>query len=64
MPVAIVQRLSREVNVIVASPDFTEQLGKLGFVTVGSSPEELASFLKAQLDAWRTAVREAKIPQE
>jgi tripartite-type tricarboxylate transporter receptor subunit TctC len=64
MPQPIVQRLARELNQIVTRQDITEQLGKLGFVTLGSSPEEFAGFVRAQLDAWRKAVREANIPQD
>jgi len=64
MPQPIVQRLAKELNVILIRPEITEQLGKLGFVTLGSSPEEFAGFVKAQLDAWRKAVREANIPQD
>lgn len=64
MPANLVQRLAREFNAIIGRADISEQLNKLGFVPVGSSPAELGELVKTQLDAWRHAVREAGIPQD
>lgn len=64
MPANLVQRLAREFNAIIGRADISEQLNKLGFVPVGSSPAELGELVKTQLDAWRRAVREAGIPQD
>lgn len=64
MPASLVQRLAREFNAIIGRADISEQLNKLGFVPVGSSPAELGELVKTQLDAWRRAVREAGIPQD
>jgi tripartite-type tricarboxylate transporter receptor subunit TctC len=64
MPAPVVQRLSREFNAITGRPDISEQLNKLGFVPVGSSPAELGELVRTQLEAWRRAVREAGIPQD
>ena len=60
----IVQRLTREVNAILARPEFSDNLNKQGFVPVGSTPEELGELVSTQLEAWRKAVREAGIPQD
>jgi tripartite-type tricarboxylate transporter receptor subunit TctC len=58
------ERLSREINLILKRDEVREQMAKLGFVVRGSSPEELAEFIKEQLVAWRQGIREAGIPQE
>ena len=60
----VVQRLSQEINAIIGRADLSEQLNKLGFVPVGSTPAELGELVKTQLVAWQRAVREAGIPQD
>ena len=64
LPQEITQRLSREINAALARPEVREQHDRVGVVVRGSSPEELAHLVKEQLEAWRRAIRDAKIPQE
>jgi tripartite-type tricarboxylate transporter receptor subunit TctC len=64
MPKEIVDRLSREVNAILQRPAVREQLEKLGVEASGSTPEELAAFLKQQLVDWGRAAREAGMKPE
>jgi len=64
MPKEIVQRLAREVNTILARPEPADSLGRQGFVARASSPEDMHTMVKTQLDAWKKAVREAGIPQD
>ena len=64
LPRPVIERLSREINLILKRDEVHEQMAKLGFAVRGSSPEELAEFLKGQLVAWRQGIREAGIPQE
>jgi len=64
MPKEIVDRLSREVNAILQRPAVREQLEKLGVEASGSTPEELAAFLKQQLIDWGKAAREAGLKPE
>jgi tripartite-type tricarboxylate transporter receptor subunit TctC len=64
MPKEIVDRLSREVNAILQRPAVREQLEKLGVEAGGSTPEELAAFLKQQLADWGKAAREAGLKPE
>jgi len=59
-----VQRLAREVNTILARPEPADSLGRQGFVAHASSPEDMLTMVKTQLDAWKKAVREAGIPQD
>jgi tripartite-type tricarboxylate transporter receptor subunit TctC len=64
MPKDIVDRLSREVNAILNRPDVREQLNKNGLEPQGSTPEAMAAYLREQLVAWRTTIREAGIQSE
>ena len=64
MPKEIVDRLSREVNAILQRPAVREQFEKLGVEASGSTPEELAAFLKQQLIDWGKAAREAGLKPE
>ena len=64
IPPEIVQRLSREMNIALKRPDVREQLVRQGFDAQGTTPEELASYVKDQLEIWNRAVRESRIPLE
>jgi len=64
MPKEVVDRLSREVNAILQRPAVREQLERLGVEASGSTPEELAAFLKQQLIDWGKAAREAGLKPE
>ena len=58
MPKDIVDRLSLEVNAVLKLPDVRVQLDKQAFEPSGSTPEELAAFVKEQLELWRRTVLE------
>jgi tripartite-type tricarboxylate transporter receptor subunit TctC len=64
LPQDIAQRLSRELNAIIARPAIREQIDRQGFALAGSSPEELRHFIRQQLDAWAQGFREAGIQPE
>ena len=48
-PRAIIARLSREIVTILRAPDLIERFAGLGLEAVGSSPEEYAEHLRAEL---------------
>jgi tripartite-type tricarboxylate transporter receptor subunit TctC len=64
MPRDIVDRLSRELQALLKRPEVHEAFGKLAFEPRGSTPEELAAFLKDQIAGWRRAVADAGIKVE
>jgi len=64
LPKDITARLSREFNAALRRPEVMEQLARQGFEAQGSTPEELATHVKEQIDAWARVVRDAKIPVE
>jgi tripartite-type tricarboxylate transporter receptor subunit TctC len=64
LPKEVVDRLARELAVVLKRPEVHEAFGKLAFEPKSSSPEELTAILKQQIDAWTTAAREAGIQPE
>ncbi len=42
-------------------PMVKERLEQFGATLVGSTPQELAAFLKSEMDKWGPVIREAKI---
>jgi tripartite-type tricarboxylate transporter receptor subunit TctC len=64
MPRAVVERLARETKEILTRPEVRESLGRYAIEGQSSSPEELAAFLRAQVEAWRRTVREVGIEPE
>ena len=57
----IVQRLNKEVNVAVHSPEMVKVLSSDGLEPAGGTPEELAALLKAEVARWAEVVKRAKI---
>jgi len=57
----IIAVLNREIAKAVASADIKERLTVLGFAPVGSSPEELASRIRSDMDRWGKVIRAANL---
>ena len=64
MPRPIVDRLSRELAVVLKRPEVHEAFGKLAFEPRSSTPQELAAFVKEQGEVWRRVVTEVGIKPE
>lgn len=64
MPKDGVEKISRQVNLILKRPDIQEQLRKQGVEPGGSTPAEFAVFLKRQLADWGRAARDAGLKPE
>ena len=64
MPPDIVSRLNKEFNAAIQLPGMREQIERQGVQFSGSTPDELGSFIRLQLDARRRAFREARIKPE
>ena len=58
---AIVNRLSQEVAAAVKKPDVIEWMKQSGLDPVGSSPEEHAAHIRAELVKWAKAIKDAKV---
>ena len=56
-PAAVIARLNSEVNRGLAQRDVTEKLANVGAEVVGTSPEELARFVRAETDKYARLVK-------
>jgi tripartite-type tricarboxylate transporter receptor subunit TctC len=63
-PKAVVDLLSRQLARIVQLPDIQQRLAALGFAAVGSTPDEFAAQIKADIEKWSKVVRDAGIKIE
>ncbi len=61
LPAEIVERVSREMAVVLAKTEVRDSMGKLAFEARSSSPAGLTAIVKEQLDAYRRAVQASKI---
>jgi tripartite-type tricarboxylate transporter receptor subunit TctC len=60
----LVERISRDFNVVMRRPDVVEQYEKLGLQPIPSTPEVLATLVKDQLRVFSQSMRDAGIQQE
>src|SRR5437868_7407204 len=63
-PHEIVARLQAEVAKVLRLPEVRERLAALGADRVGSTPEEFASFVRAEHARWGSVIREKGIRSE
>jgi tripartite-type tricarboxylate transporter receptor subunit TctC len=63
-PQPVVDRLNREINTLLAQPDFKQRIEQAGEVVLGGSPGELATRLKADFDRYGEIIRRLKITAE
>lgn len=64
MPREIVDRLAREMAVVLAKPEVKEAFAKLAFEPHSSTPEALGAHLKAQIEVWKQTVQQVGIKPE
>ena len=64
MPRDTVQKLQREIAIILRDPQIAKQIAADGGQAVGSSPEEFAAFFKADIDKWEKLGRNLNITRE
>ncbi len=62
-PGAIVMRLNQEIVKMLALSDVRQQFASFDLEPIGSSPEQMASHVNAELVKWASVVRDAKIPR-
>jgi tripartite-type tricarboxylate transporter receptor subunit TctC len=64
MPKDVVDRVARELAVVLQRPEVREGLGRIAFDPKSSTPEELAAFLRVQIEVWRRTAEEVGIKPE
>ena len=60
-PPAIVQKLSADITKALADPPIKDKLAKSGYVSGGSSPEEMGKLLKDEIDKWSGVIKSVGI---
>jgi len=63
-PKAIIDRLNREINAAVGTPEVKQRLQDLGVDAQGSTPEALRDLLVSETAKWKKVVEAAKIPKQ
>ncbi|MBK8766748.1 MAG: tripartite tricarboxylate transporter substrate binding protein [Burkholderiaceae bacterium] len=58
-PAPIVQRLNAEFNKAMRAPDAREKIEAAGYDIVGSTPEQLDAFIKAEIVRWAKVVKDS-----
>ena len=61
VPREIVEALSREVQAVIAVPDFKTKLKPLGFETLPLNAPQLAGYMASELAKWGTLIKQAGI---
>ena len=61
-PVALVLRLNKDVNDVLAIPDVKERLSKIGFEIVGGSADDFAKYVAAEVGKWAKVVKAIGTP--
>lgn len=64
MPRPVVDRIARELAVVLKRQDVRESFGKIAFEPKSSTPEELTEILKTQIEVWTGIAREVGIKAE
>jgi tripartite-type tricarboxylate transporter receptor subunit TctC len=64
MPAAIVERVAKDTNTVLAKPEIVEKLRTLGTFELGGTTAALDSFIKDERAKWGKVVQAAKIERE
>ena len=59
-----IAKLNADCNAALAYPAVKSRFEDLGAVPKGSTPAELAAFLKSEIDKWGPVIRDARIKVE
>lgn len=66
-PAAIVDRMNREINAVLAMPEVINRIKDLGFTTEGGpgpTPADLGRYTESQIETWGRLVQQANIPRQ
>ena len=63
-PPAIIDKLAKEIGVVLSSPDTQKQFASEGAEVLQKTPAELGAFIEAELGKWHKVVKEAGIKKD
>jgi len=63
-PQEIIAKINADTNAALVHPSVKQRFDDLGATPKGSTPAELAAFLKSEIDKWGPVIQEAKIKVE
>jgi tripartite-type tricarboxylate transporter receptor subunit TctC len=63
-PRTIVDRLNREINAALASPDVKQRMLDVGVEARGSSPEQMRELMVSEIAKWKDVIERAGIPKQ
>ena len=63
-PEGVIARINADSNAALAYPSVKSRFEELGANPKGSTPAELAAFLKSEIDKWGPVIRDARIKVE
>ena len=63
-PEGVIAKINADTNAALVYPSVKTRFEELGATPKGSTPAELADFLKSEIDKWGPVIREAKIRVE
>jgi tripartite-type tricarboxylate transporter receptor subunit TctC len=61
LPAPIVDRLNKEINAILATPEAKAKLAQYGATTMGGSPQQLAHLMATDSEKWKKVIEYARI---
>ena len=60
-PAEIVQRLNRELDTLVRTPEVAERLERAGAEAAGGTPEQFAKIVRDEYESWKSVIQRAGI---
>ena len=63
-PKAIIDKLNKEINIVLLDPELKEKLVALGIEIEGSTPEALQAFVNGEVDKWSRVIKTSNIKPE
>jgi tripartite-type tricarboxylate transporter receptor subunit TctC len=56
-PTAIIDKLNKEVNAILAEPEMKKKLAEMGGIMMNGTPEDFGKIVQSETDKWEKVVK-------
>jgi tripartite-type tricarboxylate transporter receptor subunit TctC len=60
-PRAVIEKLNKDLNTVLATPEMRQKLEEQGAETIGGAPEAFAQHIRAEREKWSRLIRTANI---